>query len=74
MAKIRKRYNKVPRLTQDTTWESNKNNKQHQQEPKGQLFSSRWPQGNNEQMREHEKQKTQKAQMIHKRSTSWNGQ
>ena len=25
MAKIRKRYNQVPHLTQDTTWESNKN-------------------------------------------------
>ena len=25
MAKIRKQYNQVPRLTQDTTWESNKN-------------------------------------------------
>ena len=24
-AKIRKRYNQVPYLTQDTTWESNKN-------------------------------------------------
>ena len=24
-AKIRKRYNQVPHLTQDTTWESNKN-------------------------------------------------
>ena len=25
MAKIRKRYNQVPHLTQDTTWESNRN-------------------------------------------------
>ena len=25
MAKIRKRYNQVPHLTRDTTWESNKN-------------------------------------------------
>ena len=25
MAKIRKRYNQVPQLNQDTTWESNKN-------------------------------------------------
>ena len=25
MAKIRKRYNQVPHLTQDTTWESNNN-------------------------------------------------
>ena len=32
-AKIRKRYNQVPHLTQDTTWESNqKFNKHHQQE------------------------------------------
>ena len=27
--KIRKRYNRVPHLTQDTTWESNKNTKKH---------------------------------------------
>ena len=26
-AKIRKRYNQVPHLTQGTTWESNKNSK-----------------------------------------------
>ena len=36
MAKVRKRYNQVPHLTQDTTWESNKKyNKHHQQEPRG---------------------------------------
>ena len=40
-AKIRKRYNQVPHLTQDTTRESNKNNKHHLQEPRGQPFSSR---------------------------------
>ena len=41
-AKIRERYNQVPHLTQDTTWESNKkHNKHHIQEPRGQLFSSR---------------------------------
>ena len=41
MAKIRQRYNQVPHLTQDTTWESNKINKHQQQEPKGQPFPSR---------------------------------
>ena len=41
MAKVRKRYNQVPHLTQDTTWESNKkNNKHHQQEPKG--YTQKW--------------------------------
>ena len=41
-AKIRKRYNQVPHLTQDTTWESNKKyNKHHQQEPRGQPFPSK---------------------------------
>ena len=45
-AKIRKRYNQVPHLTQDTRWESNKNTiKHHKQEPWGQPCSSRWPHG-----------------------------
>ena len=39
-AEIRTRYNQVPHLTQDTTWESNKNTKKkhHQQEQRGQPF------------------------------------
>ena len=42
MAKIRNRYNQVLHLTQDTTWESNKNTiKHHKQVPRGQLFPSR---------------------------------
>ena len=41
-SKIRKRYNQVPHLTQDTTWESNKNTINiTKQEPRGQLFPSR---------------------------------
>ena len=41
-AKIRNRYNQVPHLTQDTTWESDKNTiKNHKQEPRGQPFLSR---------------------------------
>ena len=41
-AKIRKRYNQVPHLTQDTTLESDKNTiKHHKQEPRGQPFPSR---------------------------------
>ena len=41
VAKIRNRY---PHLTQDTTRENDKNTiKHHKQEPKGQLFPSRWP-------------------------------
>ena len=28
-AKIRNRYNQVPHLTQDTTWESDKNTRKH---------------------------------------------
>ena len=35
MAKIRKRHNQVSHLTQDTTWESNKIQKHHQQERAG---------------------------------------
>ena len=43
----------------DTTWESDKNTiKHHKQEPIGQPFPIRWPQGSNEQTRKHEKHKT----------------
>ena len=43
--KIRNRYNQVPHLTQDTTWESDKNTiKHHKQEPRGQPFPNRLPQ------------------------------
>ena len=36
----------VPYLTKNTTWESDKNTiKHHKQEPRGQPFPSRWPQG-----------------------------
>ena len=55
MAKIRNRYNQVPRLTQDTTWESVTNTiKHHKQEPRGQPFPNRGPQGSNEQTRKHD--------------------
>ena len=47
-----------------------KYNKHHQQEPRSQPFPSRWPQGSNEHMPKHEKYKTRKTQMIHKRSTT----
>ena len=41
-AKIRNRYNQVPRLTQDTTWERDKNTiKHHKREPIGQPFPSK---------------------------------
>ena len=41
-AKIRNRYNQVPHLTQDTTWESDKHTiRHHKQEPRGQPFPSR---------------------------------
>ena len=40
--KISNRYNQVAYLTQDTTWESDKNTlKHHKQEPRGQPFPSR---------------------------------
>ena len=38
--------------------------------PRGQPFHSRWSQGSNEQTRKHEKHKTQKTRMPHKRSTA----
>ena len=41
-AKIQNRYNQVPHLTQDTTWESDKNIiKHHKREPIGQPFPSK---------------------------------
>ena len=71
MAKITNQYNQVPHLTQDTTWESDKNTiKHHKQEPRGQPFPSRIPQGSNEQTRKHDKLKTYITQMIHKRRTA----
>ena len=49
MAKIRNQYNQVPYLTQDTTWKSDENTiKHYKQEPRGQPFPSRWPQGSND--------------------------
>ena len=40
--KIRNRYNQVPHLTQDTTWESDKNTiKHYKREPRGQPSPSR---------------------------------
>ena len=45
-------------------------NKHHQQEPRGQLFPCRWPQGSNEQTWKHDKHRIQKTQMIHEKSTT----
>ena len=58
--------NLVPHLTQDTTRERDKTIKRNKQEPRGQLFPSRWSQGSNEQTRKHDKHKTYITQMIHK--------
>ena len=66
-AKIRKRYNQVPHLTQDTTCESNKNtinitNTSQEVSP--------FPAGDHKAAmnRRESLRKTQKTQMIHKRS------
>ena len=57
-AKIRTQCNQAPQLTKDTTWESDKITIRHnKQEPIGQPFPSRWPQGSNEQTRKHDKHK-----------------
>ena len=50
------------------TWQNT--NKHNEQEPRGQPFPSRWPQGSNEQMRKHDKHAILITQMIHKRSTA----
>ena len=68
VAKVRNRYNRVPHLTQDTTWESDKStNKHHKRKPRGQPFPSRWPQDRNEQMRKHDKHKVSKGAKIRNR-------
>ena len=66
-AKIRKRYNKIPHLTQDTTWESNKNtinitNKSQEVSP--------IRVGDYKAAMHRRESMTQKTQMIHKRSTA----
>ena len=38
-AKIKNRYNQVPHLTQDTTWQSDKHNKTSQTRAKGSVLS-----------------------------------
>ena len=59
VAKIRNQYNQVPRLIQDTSWESDKITIRHQkQEPKGQPVSSRYTQASNKQIRMHDKHKS----------------
>ena len=59
VVKIRNQYNQVPHLTQDTTWESEKNTiKHHKREPRGHPLPSRLPQGSNEQTQKHDKHKT----------------
>ena len=70
-AKIRKRYNQVAHLTQDTTWESNKNtinitNKSQEVSPfpSGDLKAAM-------NRRESIRNTRQKKQMIHKRSTAF---
>ena len=73
-AKITNRYNQAPHLTQDTTWQTDKNTiKHHKQEPRGQPFPSRWPQGSNEQTRQFDQHKTWITQMIQKRRTALEG-
>ena len=58
-AKFRNQYNQEPHLTQDTTWKSDKITiRHHKQEPRGQPFPSRCPQGSNEQTGKHDKHKT----------------
>ena len=45
--------------------------KHHKRESRDQPFSSRWPQGSNEQMQKDDKHKKWITQMIHKRSTAF---
>ena len=66
-ARIRKRYNQVPHLSQDTTWESNKiakniTNKSREVSP--------FPSGDHKAAMNRRKIMTNTRQMIHKRSTA----
>ena len=55
-AKIRKQYNQVPRLTQDTLWESDKNTRKHNTQESQEI--SPFPAGDRkEQARQHNKDK-----------------
>ena len=71
MAKIRNQYNQVPHLTQDNTWKGDEITTRHdKQEPRGQPFPNRRPQGSNEQTVKHDKHKTEITQMIRKQRTA----
>ena len=78
-AKIRKRYNQVPRLTQDTTWESNKNtinitNKSQKSALSLQVTSrQQWTDAKAWETQDTKTQDT-KTQMIHNEVPPWNGQ
>ena len=74
-AKIRRRYNQVPHLTQDTTWESNKNtinitNKSKEASP--------FPAGDHKAAMNRRESMRNTRHKKHKRSTKevppWNGQ
>ena len=59
VAKIMNRYNQVPHLTQDTTWESDKNTiKNRKREPLVSPLTADDKKGSNEQTRNHDKHQT----------------
>ena len=67
-AKIRSLYNRVPHLTQDNTWQSDKNTRKHHIQ-KGQEVSP-FPAGNHKAaMNRHDRHKTTNKK-IHKRTTT----
>ena len=69
-AKIRVRYNQVPHLTQDTTWESDKNTRKHHKQESQEV--SPFSAGDHKAaMKKQESMKNRKHKnMINKRSTA----
>ena len=67
-AKIRNQYNQVPHLTQ---WESDELTvRHHKQEPRGQPFPSRWPQGTFKQTHTKQKKTTTHHILYPQKSTA----
>ena len=61
-------------MTQDTTWENDKNTiKHHKQGPRGQPFPSIKPQDSNEQTPKHKKQDINNTKWSTKDVPPWNG-
>ena len=75
-AKIRNRYNQVLHLTQDTTWESDKNTRKHniQESQETSPFSAGDHKAAMNRQDSMTDTKHKKTKRIHKKTPPWNGQ